>query len=162
MAACNDLTKREAQVLIKRKFPPRPSGCGEACVAGAQRTRGHLRCGCAATSPAGLVGPRRIFRGGRGRGLEPRWPSRLTPRGWRVSRGLSERLGAGAGRSVRGLPKCLFCGSPPRRVTCGGTRDQWAQPPEAIQGRAAPGKRRGSQLANESLTKRRSEGTSTP
>ena len=91
MAACNDLTKREAQVLIKRKFPPRPSGCGEACVAGAQRTRGHLRCGCAATSPAGLVGPRRIFRGGRGRGLEPRWASRLTPRAWRVSRGLSER-----------------------------------------------------------------------
>ena len=30
MTACNDLTKREAQVLIKRKFPPRPSGCGEA------------------------------------------------------------------------------------------------------------------------------------
>ena len=27
MAACNDLTKREAQVLIKRKFPPRSSGC---------------------------------------------------------------------------------------------------------------------------------------
>ena len=36
---------------------------------------------------------------------------------------------------------------------------QWAQPPEAIRGRAAPGKRRGSQLADESLTKRRSEGT---
>ena len=33
MAACNDLTKREAQVLIKRKFPPRSSGCGEARVA---------------------------------------------------------------------------------------------------------------------------------
>ena len=29
MAACNDLTKREAQLLIKRKFPPRPSGCDE-------------------------------------------------------------------------------------------------------------------------------------
>ena len=37
MAACNDLTKREAQLLIKRKFPPRPSGCDEAVVAGAQR-----------------------------------------------------------------------------------------------------------------------------
>ena len=33
------------------------------------------------------------------------------------------------------------------------------QAPEAIQGRTAPGKRRGSQLADESLTKRRSEGT---
>ena len=52
----------------------------------------------------------------------------------------------------------LSCGSPPRRMTCGDTR-QWAQPPEAIRGRAAPGKRRGSQLADESLTKRRSEGT---
>ena len=40
MAACNDLTKREAQLLIKRKFPPRPSGCDEAVVAGAQRRRG--------------------------------------------------------------------------------------------------------------------------
>ena len=34
---------------------------------------------------------------------------------------------------------------------------QWAQSPEEIRGRAAPGKRRGSQLADESLTKRRKE-----
>ena len=95
MAACNDLTKREAQVLIKRKFLPRQSGCGEAYVAGVQRCRGHLRRGCAATSPVGLIGPRRIFRGGRGRGLEPRCASRLTPRGWRVSQGLSELERAG-------------------------------------------------------------------
>ena len=66
MAACNDLTKREAQVLIKRKFPPRPSGCGETHVAGAQRSRGHLRRGCAAASPAGLIGPRRIYLQGGG------------------------------------------------------------------------------------------------
>ena len=158
MAACNDLTKREAQVLIKRKFPPRPSGCGEACVAGAQRTRGHLRCGCAATSPAGLVGPRRIFRGGRGRGLEPRWASRLTPRAWRVSRGLSERERARRQECAGAAYTILW--EPPSPGDLRG--HQWAQPPEAIQGRAAPGKRRGSQLANESLTKRRSEGTSTP
>ena len=42
MAACNDLSKREAQVLIKRKFPPRQSGCGKACGGGAQRSRAHL------------------------------------------------------------------------------------------------------------------------
>ena len=63
-------------------------------------------------------------------------------------------FGEGAGRSVRGLP---ILWEPPSPSDLRG--HQWAQPPEAIRGRAAPGKRRGSQLADESLTKRRSEGT---
>ena len=114
MAACNDLTKREAQVLIKRKFPPRPSGCGEAVVAGAQRRRGHLRRGCAAASPAGLIGPRRIFRGGRGRVSAPRRASPPTPRGWRACQGRLEKERAGA------CGGCRFCGSLHRRATSGG------------------------------------------
>ena len=46
-------------MLIKRKFPPRQSGGGEAwstpCGGRATRSRTHLRRGCAATSPAGLI-----------------------------------------------------------------------------------------------------------
>ena len=99
----------------KRKFPPRPSGCGEAVVAGAQRRRGHLRRGCAAASPAGLIGPRRIFRGGRGRVSAPRRASPPTPRDWRACKGRSEKEREGA------CGGCRSCGSPPRRATSGGT-----------------------------------------
>ena len=115
MAACSDLTKREAQVLIKCKFPPRSSGCGEARVTGAQRCRGHLRRGCAAASPAGLIGPRRIFRGG---GETAVWnpgvlPCLLPGAGARAGAFNLEREQAGV------CGGCRFCGSPPRRVTSG-------------------------------------------
>ena len=95
----NDLTKREAQVLIKRKFPPRQSGCAARRTWWARNVVGAAIYGVDAPRPAPrLIGPRRIFRGGgeaEAWKLEPRWASRLTPRGWRVSQGLSELEQAG-------------------------------------------------------------------
>ena len=44
LAACNALTKREAQVLVKRKFPPKQSECWEERARGT-RNRAHLRRG---------------------------------------------------------------------------------------------------------------------
>ena len=65
-------------------------------------------------------------------------------------------FGAGAGsgrtRSVRGLP---ILWEPPSLDELRG--QQWMQSPQAIRGRAAPGKRKGSQLADESLTKSQEE-----
>ena len=62
--------------------------------------------------------------------------------------------GAGAGRSVRGLPIVWESPSP------GELRGQrWRLSPEAVRAAGAPGKRKGSALADERLAKRRHEST---
>ena len=62
--------------------------------------------------------------------------------------------GAGAGRSVRGLPILWESPSP------GALRGQkWKLSPGAVRAEGAPSKRRGSALADERLAKRRHEST---
>ena len=62
--------------------------------------------------------------------------------------------GAGAGRSVRGLPIVWESPSP------GELRGQkWRLSSGAVRAAGAPGKRKGSALADERLAKRRHEGT---
>ena len=125
-------------------------------MAGAQRSTGHLRCGCAAPSP-GTNWAAQDLQGG----ARPRFGgllSLLTPRGWRVYRDLLEREQAGV------CGGCLSCGSPPRRVTSGDTSGRSPRPGRrrsgAEDGPPGANKRRKGEPAGgrerESLTKRRS------
>ena len=149
-ASCNALTKREAQVLIKRKFPPKPSKEGDAGPARGTRDRSHLRRGGPAASPARRPELRRLRRGA---------PPRLsTPVGFPAySPGLAHQpgvYGAGAGRSVRGMP--ILWESPSPDALRG---QKWRMSPGAVRAEGEPGKRRGSALADERLAKRRHEST---
>ena len=149
-ASCNELTKREALVLIKRKFAPKAPKRSEAEPARGKRDRSHLRRGEPAPSPAGRPERKRL------RGGAP--PRISTPMGFPAySPGLAHQpgaYGAGAGRSVRGMPIVWESPSP------GELRGQrWRLPPEAVGATGAPGKRKGSALADERLAKRRHEGT---
>ena len=65
-------------------------------------------------------------------------------------------FGAGAGRSVRGLP-IVGCAESPSPGELRGQR--WRLSPGAVRAVGAPGKRKGSALADERLAKRRHEST---
>ena len=94
-AACNELTKREAMVLIKRKFPPKaPKPSAVEPVRG-KRDRSHLRRGGPALSPAGKPERKRL------RGGAP--PRVSTPMGFPAySPGLAHQPGSSQGPSGRG------------------------------------------------------------
>ena len=150
LASCNALAKREAQVLVKRKFPPKQTECWEERARGT-RNRAHLRRGGPSGSPAAAAGPRRVLRGG----AAPRFG---TPAGFPAySPGLAHQpgpYGAGAGRSARGLP--ILWESPSAEDLRGRL---WQQSPGAVGAAGARAKRKGSGLADEGLAKRRQEGT---
>ena len=151
-ASCNELTKREALVLIKRKFAPRAPKQSAAEPVRGKRDRSHLRRGEPEPSPAGRPERKRL------RGGAP--PRISTPMGFPAySPGLAHQpgaYGAGAGRSVRGLPIVCLWESP----SPGDLRGQrWRLSPEAVRAAGAPDRRRGSALADERLATRRHEST---
>ena len=152
LASCNAGTKREAWALAKRKFPPRADKRPEVSEVRPERSRVHLKRGGA--DP--LLHLRKRLCGAGGRPLRAGRPH-LSPVLPTYSPGLAGPFGAGAGRSVRGLP---ILWEPPGEEELRGRR--WEESPSAVRAAAGSGTKRGSALADERLAKRRKEGRNLP
>ena len=151
LAECNAPTKREARVMMRRKFPAKVSKVPGDIGVRPTRDMARLRRGGAdAPQPK-----RQRLRLADGRRLRA-GPGPLTPILPAYSPGLAYvpgAYGAGAGRSARGLP--ILWESPLGDELRGRL---WMASPRAVRDAGGGRKRPGSMLADEGLAKKRQEG----